>query len=121
MPKVLFVDDDPAVRALVRQMLERVGYEVEVAGDGAAAVSAFRSRPADVVVCDLFMPEMNGIEVMTELAREFMGVRVVAVSGGGFEGRVDLLPAARLLGARAVLKKPFDRDTLVRAVRDALA
>jgi CheY-like chemotaxis protein len=121
VPRVLIVDDEPSVRRLGRAALERAGFEVEEAGDGADAARAFRTRPADAVVCDMFMPERNGIELMNDLAREFGDVRFVAISGGGGEGRYDLLPAARLIGARVVLKKPFDRAALVRAVRDALA
>ena len=56
----------------------------------------------------MFMPEKDGLEVLRELAREFSGGRVVAMSGGGFRGTMNLLPMAQSLGAAAVLYKPFE-------------
>lgn len=118
--RVLVVDDDPVVRLAARVQLTRAGFDVEVAADGCAALRVFRARPADAVVCDLFLPEKNGLEVMAELKGEFGPVPVVAISGGGFDGRVDLLEVALRLGARAALRKPFAAAELVGAVRGVL-
>ncbi|VTT98977.1 response regulator receiver protein : Response regulator receiver protein OS=Desulfovibrio alkalitolerans DSM 16529 GN=dsat_1207 PE=4 SV=1: Response_reg [Gemmataceae bacterium] len=118
--RVLVVEDDPVVRFAVQVVLARAGFEVEVAADGCAAVRAFRRRPSNAVVCDLYLPEKNGLEVMAELAGEFGPVPVVAISGGGSDGRVDLLAVAVRLGARAALRKPFAGAELVGAVRGVL-
>jgi two-component system KDP operon response regulator KdpE len=115
------MEDDPVVRFAVQVVLARAGFEVEVAADGAAGVRAYRRNPADVVVCDLYLPEKNGLEVLTELAGEFGPVPVVAMSAGGSDGRVDLLAVAVRLGARAALRKPFGGAELVEAVRGVLA
>jgi FixJ family two-component response regulator len=67
------------------------------------------------------MPEKDGLEVLRELCGEFSGVRVVAMSGGGFKGQVDMLPMAQGLGAAAVLYKPFERAELLTVVRQSLS
>jgi CheY-like chemotaxis protein len=117
---ILVVDDEPKTRAAVRVMLEDVGAEVREAADGAAALLAYRHRPADVVLCDLFMPQTEGLETIVSLRREFPTVKVIAMSGGGFNGIVDLLPVACHLGASGILYKPFDQTTLLRAIEQAL-
>jgi CheY-like chemotaxis protein len=119
-PYILIADDNGFVRATLRLMLEQSGYEVGEACDGAAALRSYRERPADVVVSDVFMPGKDGLEVIRELRRDFPAAKLVAISGGGFGGSVDLLPIAKKLGASAVLHKPVDRDSLVAAVEALL-
>jgi CheY-like chemotaxis protein len=121
MHRILVVDDDPNLRTAIRRMLEPEGFEIEEASDGRNAMRAFRARPADLVLCDVFMPEKDGLEVLRELAREFSGARVVAMSGGGFRGTMNLLPMAQGLGAVAVLYKPFERAELLTVVRQSLS
>jgi CheY-like chemotaxis protein len=121
MPRILVVDDDPNLRTAIRRMLEPEGFEIEEASDGRNAMRAFRARPADLVLCDVFMPEKDGLEVLRELAREFSGARVVAMSGGGFRGTINLLPVAQGLGAAAVLYKPFERAEILTVVRQSLS
>jgi CheY-like chemotaxis protein len=120
MPRILVVDDDPNLRTAIRRMLEPEGFEIEEASDGRNAMRAFRARPADLVLCDVFMPEKDGFELLRELAWEFSGARVVAMSGGGFRGKMNLLPMAQPLGAAAVLYKPFERAELLTVVRQSL-
>ena len=120
MPRILVVDDDPNLRTAIRRMLEPEGFEIEEASDGRNAMRAFRARPADLVLCDVFMPEKDGLEVLRELAREFSGARVVAMSGGGFRGTMNLLPVAQALGAVAVLYKTFERAEILTVVRQLL-
>jgi len=121
MPRILVVDDDPNLRTAVRRMLEPEGFDIDEAADGRAALRAFRDCPADLVLCDVFMPDADGLEVLLELARECSGTPVVAMSGGGCRGTMNLLPMAQGLGAAAVLDKPFDRAALLAVVREALA
>ncbi len=121
MARILIVDDEGGIRALLRAILTAAGHEVAEASDGAEGVAAFRARPSDLVFCDLFMPNKDGLEAIRELRRDFAGVRVVAMSGGAFRGTVNLLPAARALGAVHLLPKPFDRAAVLAAVDRALA
>jgi CheY-like chemotaxis protein len=118
--RVLLIDDDAAVRMVIRLILEKSGFEVTEASDGKSGIRTYQTQPADVVLCDLFMPGMDGLEVMQELRREFPDARIVAISGGGFQGTVDMLPAARVLGAAAILYKPLGVQQIRAAIHQAL-
>ena len=121
MPRILVVDDDPNLRTAIRRMLEPEGFEIEEASDGRNGMRAFRVRPAELVLCDVFMPEKDGLEVLRELAQEFSSDRVMAMSGGGFRGTMNLLPIVQDLGAAAVLYKPFERAEILTVVRQLLS
>ena len=114
--RVLLIDDDESVRRLGRAVLAGAGYEVAEASDGREGVELYLRLGADVVVTDLFMPGRDGLEVIRELVAASPGVRIVAVSGGAYAGRVDLLDAARHLGAAEVLPKPYRVAELLAAV-----
>ena len=120
MAHILVIEDEPQIRELLRRTLERAGHEVTQAEDGREGLKAQRNRPADLVVCDLFMPNMDGIEVITHLRREFPHIKVIVASGGGFDGTIDLLQAAQILGARAAFHKPYSMKEMVAAVETAL-
>ncbi|GAA0495737.1 hypothetical protein Ade02nite_18220 [Paractinoplanes deccanensis] len=83
MAKVLVVDDEPDLRFLHRRILSRAGHEVIEAGDGVAALEAVRSSPPDLVVTDVMMPVMDGIEFIRELRADpaTAAIPVLAVSG----------------------------------------
>jgi len=115
--RVLVVDDDADARAVARAILEHAGIE---AVDGAAALRAYRDVGADLVLCDLFMPDMDGLELIRQLRRESPVVKIIAMSGGGFHGTVDMLDVARHLGAAETLPKPFSLHELVQAVERVL-
>src|SRR5437660_632768 len=104
--RVLVVDDDVQLRGAVRAMLEELGHEVTETANGAEALRAFRRLGADVILCDVYMPERDGLEVLRALRAGPPGARVVSMSGGGnFHGTVDMLPLAGVMGAVAVLHK----------------
>jgi CheY-like chemotaxis protein len=119
MAFILVAEDLPYLRTLIRRILESAGHEVAVTADGREALCVYRDRPADVVLCDVFMPVMDGLETLRELRREFPGVRVVGMSGGGIGGR-DVLPDALALGAVNVITKPFSPVDLVAVIAAAL-
>jgi DNA-binding response OmpR family regulator len=121
MQRVLIIDDDEQLRALLYEILDREGFEVVEATNGAEGLKLYRSQPADLVITDLIMPEKEGVETIMELRHEFPNVRVVAISGGGRSGGRDYLPIAAQLGARRTLAKPFSRQEILDAVRDVLA
>ncbi len=120
MKRILLIDDNAAVRSLLRTFLERSGFEVAEAAEGDAGIQLYRHWPADLVLCDLFMPGKDGLEAIRQFLREFPGVKVIAMSGGGFGGNLDLLPVAKMLGAVELLYKPFDGETVLEAIRRAL-
>jgi CheY-like chemotaxis protein len=115
-PRVLVVDDEAGLRALMRGMLEREGFDVVEAANGREAMRAFLEHPVDVVVTDIFMPEEDGIELIAELRACDASVPVIAISGGGRIHDGTSLHAAELLGASDVLEKPFRSSALLDAI-----
>lgn len=111
--KVLVIEDNADLRNLVRLALEGAGHEVLTAAQGQEGLAYLNGHPVDAVVTDLFMPEMDGIEVIAALRRRFPGVKVVAMSG---RPGVDYLAVAKELGAARILRKPFIMDELLSAV-----
>lgn len=87
--------------------------------NGRIGLAMYRERPTDLVITDLFMPEMNGLDVVLELTREFLDTKVIAITGQ--RGKKDLLQVAKLLGARQILHKPLSMEKLLRAVSYELA
>jgi CheY-like chemotaxis protein len=120
MARILVIDDAPVFLTVCRTVLEGAGHEVEVADGGAKGVASHRSRPADLVLCDLYMPEKDGLETLREL-RAFSAVPVVIMSG-----RPSLHPGARSFddaleaGAERTLRKPFVASELLGVVGDLL-
>ena len=119
MARIIVIDDDSAVRAIARRSLEPLGHEVLEAGDGATGLKLLIGG-ADLVITDIFMPGEDGINVARRMRKEFPAVKLIAMSGGGFEGRIDLRSDMKLLGATQTLAKPFTPADLVSVVREVL-
>jgi two-component system KDP operon response regulator KdpE len=116
MARVLIVDDESALRRVLRIGLERRGHAVEEAGDGAEALVMLRHAPADVAVVDLAMPVMGGLELTARLRRDYPALKIVVMTGGAGHGAVELLRMADRVGADVALSKPFGRSELASAV-----
>ena len=116
MTRILVIDDETPVRDVIRQTLERAGYDVVDAADGREGLVRFRERPADLVITDILMPEQEGIETIRILHKEFPQTKILAISGGGRRGKLDVLPTAQTFGAHRTLAKPFERKDLLDAV-----
>jgi CheY-like chemotaxis protein len=114
--KILIIDDEEGIRQLMRLALEENGYEVLDAANGKDGLKIYRISHPDLVITDIFMPEMDGLETIMALRRENPDVKIMTISGGGSRGH-DYLPAARKLGASCSLPKPFTRQDLLGAVR----
>jgi len=114
------MEDDDVFRGALRVILEEAGYDVIEARDGAAGVRLYRERGADLVLVDIFMPELDGLEVIRALRTEVPRPRFIAMSGGGRAGHGDLLTVATALGAARTLVKPFAPRDLLDAARDVL-
>ncbi|OLN24572.1 response regulator [Desulfovibrio sp. DV] len=113
MKSVLVVDDDPSIRALIRLYLESVGYTVCEAADGRRAMAVLDGQAVDLVILDIFMPEMDGLEVLQALRGHCESCKVMAISGGSAKIGMDLLGHATIFGADEVLEKPFGEATLL--------
>jgi two-component system, OmpR family, response regulator MprA len=127
MASILVVDDEPDVAEAIQAVLEHAGYTVVVANSAARALEALERREFDVVVTDVIMPKVNGLELIRKLRADSARVRIIAISGGGSFGPLSLKPeaisthafiaAALDAGAEEVVTKPFDMEDLLSAVR----
>lgn len=120
MASILVIDDEVAIRTLLRAVLESAGHTVSEATNGREGVALYRQQQVDVVITDIYMPEMNGLDLILELTREFLNVKVIAISGAQ-AGNTTKLDVAKLLGARQTLQKPFSIEMLRSAVEYELA
>jgi len=120
MPRILIIDDDDLIRQMLRDVLEREGYDVADASDGKQGLRVFMENPADMVVTDLVMPEKEGIEIIMELRRDFPELKIIAISGGGTVGGGQYLAVAGKLGADKILGKPLKLRQFVTIVKDLL-
>jgi len=118
MARILVIDDEADMRALLDEMLRAGGHEVVLASDGRDGVAKYRARPADLVITDLFMPNQEGLETIVELRRDFPRVVIIAMSGK--TSASAMLSIAVRLGAVEVLIKPFQPAELLAAVARAL-
>src|SRR6188474_2651851 len=123
MLRILVVDDDTAVRGAIKMVLEQDGHEVVLASNGRAGVAEEGSF--DLVICDIFMPGMDGIETITAFHRSNPQMPVIAMSGFMFrDGQTpapDYLSLSTKLGAAFSLRKPFRPQELLKAVRQCMA
>lgn len=120
MSRILVVEDDQQVRELIVEMLKRSGHEVRVAEDGNAALRLLDAETIDLIITDLIMPEMEGMQTIRELRKRDPQVPLIAMSGGGRVNADDYLETALLMGANHSLRKPFTRSDLIDAVEGLL-
>jgi len=123
MSRILIVEDTRLMRDSLVDVLGSAGHDVATADDGAQALDLFTAGERfDVIITDIIMPEMDGIQAILEIQTVQPDARIIAISGGS--ARLDKslgLETAKRLGAVAVLEKPFEIDTLLAAVAKALS
>lgn len=115
--RILVVDDNDQMREMLRQMLESSGYEVWDAENGKVALDKIAVSPVDLVITDIIMPVMEGIELISNIRRMIPPVKVIAISGGGKIDPDYYLNMADKLGVDASLKKPFTNTALLSVIR----
>lgn len=114
MSTILVIDDDDLFRQFLGVLLERAGFAVSMLAGGARLGETLRSEPIDVIVTDLFMPDVDGIEILLTAKREAPGIPVIGMTGGRSDGMENPCIAAMVrLGAAAVIRKPIDRHELL--------
>jgi CheY-like chemotaxis protein len=114
MARILIIDDEPDMRLAVRNVLKLRGYEIAEAGDGPAALALARESRPDLVLLDMRLPGMDGIEVLAGLKKIDDSVPVVMITGyGHIQSAVDVMK----LGASEYLQKPFENAQLVETVK----
>jgi DNA-binding NtrC family response regulator len=121
MKRILIIEDDILVQKMLLQTFERAGFQVVTANNGRIGIRLFQDRSFDVVITDLIMPDMEGIETITKLKKKDPQVKVIAISGGGRNRPEDYLAIAEKLGAELTFTKPLDLQALVQAVNRLVA
>ncbi len=120
MRKILLIDDHPDVRAMLREVLSQAGHAVETAENGRAALPLLERDTFDLVITDMLMPEMDGVQLIQAARRLVPSVPILAISAGGMTSAQVLLNLSRHLGAGQVLPKPFTPAELLQVVNRAL-
>jgi CheY-like chemotaxis protein len=124
MARILIVDDDGAVRATIKLLLERAGHSVVAAGDGRSGLALFEAGDFDLLFLDIFMPGMDGIETMRLVHQQRPLLPIIVISGNPNlpeQGNApDFLTMATKLGAVSSLHKPFRPAALLEAVAGCL-
>jgi DNA-binding response OmpR family regulator len=120
MSLILLIDDDQPLRRALRIFLEKSGHTVTEADDGLEGLKLFKAQPADLVITDLMMPEMDGLEMILALRKESSVVPIVAVSGGWRGDTDNYLRMARRFGAIKVFDKPFEFHVLAAEIETLL-
>jgi CheY-like chemotaxis protein len=119
---ILLVDDDPQVQAAITIALEQAGHQVAQVNDGRQALRQLRAQLVDLVITDILMPEVDGLELIRLLRREFPGTKILAMSGGAARlPGLDMLHLARVLGADRLLSKPFRNQELLSQITELLS
>ena len=122
MANILIIDDEEDIRLLMQRILEDRGHEVSHFRDGYYALAAVTEDSYQIAIVDLFMPIVDGLELIPKLAAAAPDMRIVAMSGGGNAGQAtNLLKAAESFGAATTLMKPFSVADVQNLVDDLLS
>jgi DNA-binding NtrC family response regulator len=116
MADVLIIDDAPLMRLVLTRILARAGHTVREADDGRSGIAEFQDHRPELVITDMMMSEMDGIETIRAMRREDPKIPIIAISGGdGVNWK-----SAAALGATATLEKPFALDEMLALVERLL-
>jgi two-component system, NtrC family, nitrogen regulation response regulator NtrX len=117
MPHILVIDDEKSIRNTLKEVLEYEKHTVEIASDGEEGINLFKLNQYDIVLCDIKMPKMDGIEVLEKVFEISTDVPVVMISG---HGNIDTAVEAIKKGAFDFIEKPLDLNRLLITIRNAL-
>ena len=120
MARILIVDDEAGIRETLSALLELDGHQIDTAANGYDAINRFRENPADLVICDIMMPEKGGLETIVELRKGNPGVKIIAISGASAGGQRKILDWATKMGADRTFCKPFVSEDIKTAIKDLL-
>jgi CheY-like chemotaxis protein len=125
LANILIIDDDSAVQATIKILLERAGHNVVVASDGRKGLAIFETGDFDLLFLDIFMPGMDGFETMRLVHQQQPLIPIIVISGNPITSErisgPDFLTMATKLGAVSSLQKPFKPAALLAAVATSLA
>ena len=121
MANILVIDDDEILNAMIVQLLSDAGFTVEGARDGDRGLELFETKPFDLIITDIVMPEKEGLETIFAIRKKSKTIPIIAISGGGKLGPEQYLHLARQCGATYAFQKPFNNGEFVDAVRKSLS
>ncbi len=116
MGSILVIDDEPGIRATVKDVLEDEGYRIQTAEDGPAGLNMLAHETIDVVILDVWLPRMGGIDVLKAIKADHPAIEVIVISG---HATIDMAVNAVKLGAFDFIEKPLSIERLLTAVRNA--
>jgi DNA-binding NtrC family response regulator len=117
MAKILVIDDEKSIRSTLKEILEYENYEVHLAASGPEGLEQFAAEKYDIVLCDIKMPEMDGLEVVGKIFEQTSDVQVIMISG---HGNIDTAVQAIKLGAYDFIEKPLDLNRMLITIRNAM-
>lgn len=118
---ILIIDDDDAVSRTLSLILTRAGYQVSAVTSGRKGLELLSQDGFDLVLTDIIMPELDGIEAIRRIRTDHPGLRIIAMSGGGQIDKADFLHMAEALGADRVLEKPVRSEQLLELIGSVMA
>lgn len=116
--RVLVIEDHDQLRGFLCEVLEKYGAQVKCAIHGKQGLEMAKTNPFDLVVTDVFMPEMDGIEFVLGVKEANLDVKIVAVSSGGSKMFFEVLEQMKILGATETLEKPFRLEQLEQVLKN---
>ena len=114
--RILLLDDNEDVLESLALVLETAGYETVKASDGDKAVALQEAHPADLLITDIFMPDIDGLETIKAFRARWPRLKIIAISGGGAVAKHDYLTIAGEAGADFIMRKPVRPDELLRTL-----
>jgi DNA-binding response OmpR family regulator len=117
---ILIIDDDVVTVEILNELLETEGYLLANASNGKMGLKLHEKTPFDLIITDIIMPEMEGLETITKIRDISPQVKIIAISGGGRIDSDNYLDMAEKLGADLTFHKPLDPDEIVKGVRELL-
>ena len=119
MKRILIIDDNRDFRIMLKFALMEENYQIMEATNGIEGEQLYREDPCDLIVMDIFMPKKDGLDTIFDLKEVFPQVKIIAISGGGSQGRTkNALKMASAYGADAILNKPLNMDEFFKVVKD---
>ena len=113
MKRILVIDDNLMIRKIIRNIFIKENYEIEEAENGVEGLEMIENKSYDLVITDILMPKMEGLELIMHLKRDFPKIKIIAISGG----KPYYLYMAKKLGIERVFTKPLDLQELLNAVK----
>lgn len=122
MSRILIIDDDQDILNILQPVLEDYNYEVFATTSAPDGLKTLSEQSIDIVVTDILMPDLDGIEVIQALKSEYPEVKIIAMSGGGSDRKKfqEYLPIAKRLGADEIIPKPIDLNLLLKTIQDLI-